>query len=385
MNASNATVWLHPRARTTLLALACAGSAGACIVSDDDAVIEAKPPQRASVTTGAATAVAETVATLNGSLNPRNSPTEWWFEYGTTTAYGSMTSIAQQAAANTSISVAADVTALSANTTYHFRLVARNARATVYGADATFSTTGTVTPPPPPPSSGTCTNPTFSTSSSNGGIGFDVNGDNVEDYYVHNNLWNAASYPGPLGTTKVCNFNSWSHTAVADNSSGDGAVKTYPNVHRDYTTRRLSSFSVLTSTFAGTAWGTGIYNVSYDVWLNGYSDELMIWTENHDQRPAGNRVASNLVFSGITWDLWATSDNSYLALTAPLDSATGRPANRVTGAGTLDLRAMLGYLVSNGRLDADPVVTQIGYGVEVVSTGGVARNFNVTEFSIKDQ
>src|ERR1044072_8812523 len=89
------------------------------------------------------------------------------------------------------------------------------------------------------------------------------------------------------------------HGVVESNSSGDGAVKTYPNVHRDYFSNPLlSSLPVLSSTFAGTAWGSGIYNVAYDIWLNNYAYEVMIWTENHNQRPGGNIVASGLSISG---------------------------------------------------------------------------------------
>jgi hypothetical protein len=229
-----------------------------------------------------------------------------------------------------------------------------------------------------------CTNPFFTTSDPNGGIGFDLNSDGVEDYYVHNNLWNAANYPGTQGTTEVCNYNSWNHTAVASNSSGDGAVKTYPNVHRDYFSNPLlSSLPVLSSTFAGTAWGSGIYNVAYDIWLNNYAYEVMIWTENHNQRPGGNIVASGLSISGYTWDLWV-SGTGYRAFAAPLDSATGRPNNRVIASGNFDIKAFLNYLVSTGRLPSNATMTQLDYGVEVVDTGGVPKVFKCTDFSITD-
>lgn len=41
-----------------------------------------------AVTTGAATAISSTGATLNGTVNPESLATTWLFEYGTTTAYG---------------------------------------------------------------------------------------------------------------------------------------------------------------------------------------------------------------------------------------------------------------------------------------------------------
>jgi hypothetical protein len=196
-------------------------------------------------------------------------------------------------------------------------------------------------------------------------------------YYVHNNLWNASKYPGTRGTTQVCSYRSWNHIGTASNSSGSGEVKTYPNVHKDYSGRTIANFPRLTSSFAATSPGRGIYNVGYDLWLNGVpNDEVMIWTDNHDQYPAGSRFASGVGLSGHTWDVYATSGNGYIAF-VPSNGA------RLT-SGTLDLKAMLNYLVSKGRVAASSTVDQICYGVEIVDTGGSAATWNFTNFSITD-
>ena len=221
------------------------------------------------------------------------------------------------------------------------------------------------------PTTGTvCTNPYFTTSSSNGGI---TDG----GFYVHNNLWNASGYPGTKGTTSVCSYHSWNHVATATNT-GDGAVKTYPNVHKDYDTgRRISSFTTLTSTFSAIAPPVGIYNVGYDLWINGVpNDEVMIWTENRGQYPAGSKVASAVSISGYTWDVYATSGNGYIAF---LPSNGARHTS-----GTIDIKAMLDYLVSKGRLSASDTVDQICYGVEIVSTGGSPATWYFTDFSLTD-
>jgi hypothetical protein len=214
-----------------------------------------------------------------------------------------------------------------------------------------------------------CTNPYFTTSSSNGGI---TDG----GYYVHNNLWNASPYPGTKGTTSVCSYHSWNHVATATNT-GDGAVKTYPNVHKDYSGRTIASFPRLTSKFAAAAPPVGIYNVGYDLWINGVpNDEVMIWTENRGQYPAGSRVATGVSISGYTWDVYATSGNGYIAF-VPSNGA------RHT-SGTIDIKAMLNYLVSKGRLSASDTVDQICYGVEIVSTAGSPATWYFTDFSITD-
>jgi len=102
------------------------------------------PPQAPSVTTGSPTAVTSVSATLNGTVNPHNQATTFRVDYGTTTAYGSSTDDAEVTPADGSTHpVAADVTGLSAGTTYHYRLVATNATGTTYGADATFTASET--------------------------------------------------------------------------------------------------------------------------------------------------------------------------------------------------------------------------------------------------
>jgi len=97
----------------------------------------ADPP---AATTGAATDVTGTTATLNGTVAPNKEDTTYWFEYGTSTSYGSLTAQAGPVKGNAAKSVAAAITGLVPNTTYHFRLVVRNPSGTSTGADATFTT-----------------------------------------------------------------------------------------------------------------------------------------------------------------------------------------------------------------------------------------------------
>jgi hypothetical protein len=96
----------------------------------------ADPP---TATTGAASAVTATAATLNGTVSANKESTTYRFEYGTTTAYGSQTP-AGTASGNASRAVSASITGLAPSTTYHFRLVATNASGTATGADAQFTT-----------------------------------------------------------------------------------------------------------------------------------------------------------------------------------------------------------------------------------------------------
>lgn len=101
-------------------------------------------------TTGQAAGVADTAATLQGAVNPEGEPTTYYFNYGTSSAYGQRTPETAAAAGTGNVPVSSPVTGLSPGTVYHFQLVASSAAGTTPGADQTF-TTGATPPPPAPP------------------------------------------------------------------------------------------------------------------------------------------------------------------------------------------------------------------------------------------
>lgn len=92
-----------------------------------------------TVTTLAATNITSSAATLNGSVNPNGSSTNYYFQWGTTTSYGNTTSTASAGSGLSVINVNANIAGLVSGTTYHFRLVAQNSAGTTYGNDMTFA------------------------------------------------------------------------------------------------------------------------------------------------------------------------------------------------------------------------------------------------------
>ena len=229
-------------------------------------------------------------------------------------------------------------------------------------ATPTHTTTPTPTAPPAPAS---CTNPAFVTSDPNGG--WSTNG-----YYVHNNMWNVSGY-NVRETLSACAYNNWYVTATMDNSRGDGAVKAYPNVHKDYNEPAISSFSSITSSFSETSPHVGIYEAAYDIWLNGVagngSTEMMIWNDNYHQVPAGSKQAT-VTFDGRSYTVWRTG--TYIAFVA----------DSTFTSGSVDLLAMFKWLMSKGWLASNSTVGQIDYGFELVSTNGAPATFTVNNFSI---
>jgi phosphodiesterase/alkaline phosphatase D-like protein len=112
------------------------------------------PPPTPVVVTGSATGLGETTATLGGTVNPNGLNAQYHFEYGTTNAYGSSTPNQAAGSGSADVQASADLSGLSPNTLYHYRLVATNTAGGSNGFDATFTTSG---PAPPPPSAPTVT------------------------------------------------------------------------------------------------------------------------------------------------------------------------------------------------------------------------------------
>lgn len=93
------------------------------------------------VTTGNASAITTTSATVNGTINPQGLTTTYYFRYGTTNNYELGHTVQGTLGAYTSnLSVSADLSGLTPNTSYHYQLYASNNYGTQYGEDKTFTT-----------------------------------------------------------------------------------------------------------------------------------------------------------------------------------------------------------------------------------------------------
>ena len=79
---------------------------------------------------------------LTGSVDPVGRATEWWFELGPTTAYGTSTVVHGAGSGRGAIAVSETIAGLTAGTEYHARLVARSSAGTTRGVDVVFRTAG---------------------------------------------------------------------------------------------------------------------------------------------------------------------------------------------------------------------------------------------------
>jgi hypothetical protein len=222
-------------------------------------------------------------------------------------------------------------------------------------------------PPPPPPSSGTCTDGITIPE----GDGRTFSDESGGEYYVHNNNWNDTA--GGNSVITACDYDNWSLVSDIPNHS-DLSVQTYPNVHRDYNDIPLSQIQSARFAATGPHCAGCIWNIGFDIWIgDGFSHELMIWTENWGQRPAGNQVGTTTI-GGQAYTVWRNSSGdggtmTYLSV-APQTS------------GTMPLALFFADVRARGWT---PTTTwQVDYGVEVVDTNGNPERFDFTDFSITD-
>ena len=98
-------------------------------------------PLLPTVDSTVASGVGEERATLSAEIKPGFGPTIFRFEYGTTTAYGEQTAPSESIGSdNIDHAATSELTGLSPETTYYFRVIATNFRGSAVGPGRSFTT-----------------------------------------------------------------------------------------------------------------------------------------------------------------------------------------------------------------------------------------------------
>ena len=124
---------------TALVLIAALAPAAVSLASDGD-----DPPQAQTL---AATEILSVSAIFQAKVHPMAHDTTYWFEYGTSSAYGQSTPVLSAGNGNAWVSVAQPVLGLAPGTTYHYRVVAVDEHGTTMGADKQFTTSGVLATP----------------------------------------------------------------------------------------------------------------------------------------------------------------------------------------------------------------------------------------------
>jgi hypothetical protein len=114
-------------------------NAGGTTLGSDRTFTTLTPP---APTTGSASGIDASDATLSGVVNPNGHSTSYQFQFGTTPFLGLNTPPAGVGSGTGEIAVHQTVTGLAPNTTYYYRLIGTSSSGTGYGQTKTFKTAG---------------------------------------------------------------------------------------------------------------------------------------------------------------------------------------------------------------------------------------------------
>jgi hypothetical protein len=204
----------------------------------------------------------------------------------------------------------------------------------------------------------------------------------VSGISIGNNVWNPVS--GWAQTLHATSPGNWSVTASMP--AGNTTVVSYPSLQADYvqgasTSVPLSDYASVYSSFTETmnstsqtsAWAT--YEISIGQG-SGTSAVASVMIENDlaDGACSGGTTATFGGSGGVPVQSWHLCNwGSELAW----ELNGGNEAS-----GTVDVLAMVKWLVSHGDLPQDAGLFAISYGWQIASTGGQNENFQVSRFSV---
>jgi sugar lactone lactonase YvrE len=295
----------------------------------------AKPPYISPLS---AQNVTHNQATLRGQVNARGFLTNYRFEYGTTTSYGTSVPIPDKSvgASVNAVELSEAIGSLAPATVYHYRIRAQSdgGPGPVYGEDRTFETLPA--PIEPPQLEAMATTKAFDGSSAS-----------LADFSANWSTpsWASGSTPkgqdtstgwGPVDAYPTVNATYFKPT-ITDGGGGIATVATLaarPSTTNHYFSLWLDLYGP--SFFARTGYelrftetGANVYEVALNKWSNGTKTSL--GTKTGYSFPVGSKLA--LIDKGATVSTWAKTGAEFTKLLSAEDTAYSAGNAGVEGAG----------------------------------------------------
>jgi len=245
--------------------------------------------------------------------------------------------------------------------------------------------THTTTPTPTAPPTGTGTGCYLPGDGSCGPYSYSrITNSNGYNTYVANQMW-ACGAPGSCGPETLTAYHPGQWSVTSTQKAGNTAVLTYPDVQQLFNNwgnggfngsndTPISALAGLTSTYAETMHenaGTAA-QAAWDIWTS--SGEVMIWVDTTALRGSGGaRQMGTGTIGGIPMTYYVYGGTDGLPIIK---------LNTNQRTGTIDILDGLHYFQSQGVVASNATISQVNFGWEICSTGGVAETFNVTDYSL---
>jgi phosphodiesterase/alkaline phosphatase D-like protein len=284
------------------------------------------------VTTGSASSITTTSATISGTVNPEGQQTTYEFDYGTSPNFGSATSAASLGSGSPDTSVSATLTGLQPGVTYYYRLVATNLTGTDDGGQATFTTNSL----PPAVTTGNASSVTTSSATITGTVNPEDWGTSPTSYGNSTTATSAgsATNPGTVSTdlSALTPNTVYYYRLVAINGSGttDGQQGTFTTngLLPVVSTGSPSSITSSSATIAGTVNPEGqatTYHFDYGTSPTSYGNSTT--TTN-----AGSNSSADPVSTPLTGLQAGTTYYYRIAATNPAGTSNGTQGTFTTGS-----------------------------------------------------
>jgi hypothetical protein len=201
--------------------------------------------------------------------------------------------------------------------------------------------------------------------------------------YVGNNVWNPIR-----GWKQKLHANDPGDWYVTANiPAGNTAVVSYPSNNQgssgNGTSPAISSFSRLTSSFSENMNATSQTNAeaAYDVWTAA-GTEIMIQHDFSPLRPRCSADAGDPVQATVGFTEPGTSTTQDWDFCQYGGERIWQFHSGSEQSGSVDIGAMLTWLMDHGHLPHDSKLGLVGYGFEICSTGGRDEDFQVSRYSL---
>jgi hypothetical protein len=199
--------------------------------------------------------------------------------------------------------------------------------------------------------------------------------------YVNNDMWNPPGAGHPQ-TIYASSPGDWK--VVSDQPAGNTAVLSYPSVQQLFTRSTgapapISGFSTLLSNYAESMPAGGDNEAGFDIWLGtsartAYSQEVMIWVDNHRTNPPPGKVIAHPRFFGVPFTVWADASGTPATIYLLRDS--NAPAGRV------HIITMLKWLEQHRLSPPGSGINDIEFGWEICSTNSHPWTFTITRYQL---
>jgi hypothetical protein len=258
-----------------------------------------------------------------------------------------------------------------------------------WGQIGTPPPSGTPTPstlpptsPSPSPSGTACSLP------GNGNCGpygyHGITNSNGYNTYVSNQMWGCGT-PGSCGPETMLAYNPGNWSVTSTQAAGNTGVLTFPDVQQltnnwgtngfnGSSDMPISGLSALTSTYAETMnENSGTFAESaYDIWTS--SGEVMIWVDTTANRGSGGAQKEGTgTIGGIPFTYYVYGGPGGLPIIK---------LNTNQRTGTINILDGLHYFQTVGAVAANATISQINFGWEICSTGGVPETFQVSNYTL---